>query len=251
MDANARSAGVLPAGPRLERLEVVAGGPLLDEGQALVDAQAVPAVVEVGRARSASSSRAGRGPRLEPLAPLDVSTPRSSVIRYSWKATRFRSGALATSARRTLRENSWSRRGDVDVRDAADRDPVIVVAFLVDVHGHLGRPIPKTRWMARTLSDSSLTWSRLRSSPTSFSRTLRPFPYGLDWGMTRTFIFAEERLQVPEREVPDEPERRLLGRLLVAVLGGRQEERGLGPVEGRGSAAPFAVRMQRKMSRPA
>ncbi len=50
------------------------------------------------------------GPRSSlssPFAPLDVSTPRSSVMRYSWKATRFRASSFATSARMTALENSW------------------------------------------------------------------------------------------------------------------------------------------------
>ena len=40
---------ILPAGPVPESFQVVTGGALLDERQGLEDAQAVPAVVEVGR----------------------------------------------------------------------------------------------------------------------------------------------------------------------------------------------------------
>jgi hypothetical protein len=43
---------ILPAGTGFQGLDIVPGRPFLDEGQGLVDPQAVPAVVEVGRAVS-------------------------------------------------------------------------------------------------------------------------------------------------------------------------------------------------------
>ena len=53
------------------------------------------------------SSRSPAVPDSGRAAPDEVSTPRSSVTRYSWKVVFFFFRAFSTSARMTVREKSW------------------------------------------------------------------------------------------------------------------------------------------------
>ena len=71
---------------------------------------------------------------------------------------------------------------------------------------------------------------------------------GIGLGHDQHVQLFQERLQLAGGEVADEPQAGLLGRLLVAVLGGGQQDRRLGPVERRGVAAPFSLIGRRKMS---
>ena len=127
---------------------------------------------------------------------------------------------------------------DVDVRDAADGHPVVVVALLVDVDGHFGH---------RGREDAV-------DGPHAFGLELDVVAVHVEVELVRPDVHEvavrvrlgdgqdvdslEQGPKVAEGQVPDDPEDGLFRRLLVAVLGGREEDRRLGRVEGPGGRGP-------------
>ena len=143
-------------------------------------------------------------------------------------------------------------RIDVRVRDAADRDPVIVISLFVDVDRHLGHPVPEDAVDGPNPLRFQLDMIAVHVQAELVSPDVPEIAAGIGLGHDQDVEALEEGGQLARGQVPHQPESRFLGRLLVAVLGGGDENRRFRPVElrrrGRGL---FGQDGQEEIHRPA
>jgi hypothetical protein len=109
----------------------------------------------------------------------------------------------------------------------------------VDVDGHLGHPGPKDTVDGLDAFGFHLDMVTVEVEPGLVLADVMEVAIGIGLGDDEDVDPLEERLQIAEGDVPDEPEPGLLGGLLIAVLGCGQKQGRLLPVEGRRGGRPL------------
>jgi len=117
------------------------------------------------------------------------------------------------------------------MRNAAQSDTVIVVAPLVHIEGDLGHPAPEYLVDGLHPRALHLDMVAVHVQAEFVDPAVMEIAPGIGLGEDQKIGLIEQRLELPEGEIAEEGQRRLLGRLLAAVLAGGDQDRRLAAVD--------------------